>query len=195
MRNLCFEINFDVTNNDDQVVSNSGVEAVDIVQKRVDWDKADISKYQILLNSFLAQNFEIWISPENLSILAAVIPTSFTQAAELSGPTKSNKKPNFKVFKSEEWLKAERLAKNASKKWLKAGKPRSEDNQIFKAKKETNNQLRKAIKMHNNKETTEENNKMMQANFRDPKLFSNLVNKKKTSSAKIFRDFFNFINN
>ena len=82
-------------------------------------------------------------------------------------------KQNFfvKVFKSEEWLKAERLAKNASKKWLKAGKPRTEDNQIFKAQKETNNQLRQAIQMDNNKETTEENNKMMQANFRDPKLF------------------------
>ena len=28
---LCFEINFDVTNNDDQVVNNSRVEAVEIV--------------------------------------------------------------------------------------------------------------------------------------------------------------------
>ena len=37
--------------------------------------------------------------------------------------------------------------------------------------------------MHNNKETTEENNKMMQANFRDPKLFSSLVNKKKTNNS------------
>ena len=90
--------------------------------------------------------------------------------------SKSNKKPNYKVFKSEEWLKAERLASNASKKWLKAGKPRTEDNHLFLAKKETNSNLRKAIKMHNNKESTEENNKMMQANFRDPKLFSNLVN-------------------
>ena len=37
--------------------------------------------------------------------------------------------------------------------------------------------------MHNNKETAEENNKMMQANFRDPKLFSSLVNKKKTVNS------------
>ena len=125
----------------------------------------------------------MWTSPENLPILAAVIPTSFSQAAELSGPTKSNKKPNFKVFKSEEWLEAERMANKASKKWLRAGKPRNENNPIYKAKKETNIQLRKVIKMHNNKEATAENNKMMQANFRDPKLFSNLVNKKKTNNS------------
>jgi hypothetical protein len=41
---------------------------------------------------------------------------------------------------------------------MKAGKPRNEDNQLFKAKKETNNKLRCAIKMHNNQNSTEEKN-------------------------------------
>ena len=56
----------------------------------------------------IKQNFEIWTEPENLPILAAVIPSSFTQAAELSGPSKSTKKPNYKILKNEEWLKAQR---------------------------------------------------------------------------------------
>ena len=56
------------------------------------------------------------------------------------------KKPNYKVFKSEEWLKSENLAKNASRKWVKAGRPRDENNPLYKAKKETNHNLRGAIK-------------------------------------------------
>ena len=42
--------------------------------------------------------------------------------------------------------------------------------------------LRKAIKEHNLKETIEENNQLMTANFRDPKLFLKLVNKKRMNN-------------
>ena len=70
-------------------------ESVESVNKRIDWEKADISAYQNTLNSLLTQNFEIWKNPENLEVLASVIPTSFIQAAELSAPSKMNKKPNY----------------------------------------------------------------------------------------------------
>ena len=63
------------------------------------------------------------------------------------------------------------------------GKPRDENNPLYKAKKETNHNLRGAIKQQNNQNMTEDNEKMMNANFRDPKLFSILVNKKKVNST------------
>ena len=159
------------------------MQSVDLVPKHIDWENADISKYQAMLESFLGQNFDIWTSPEHLQVLAAVIPTSFIQAAELFAPSKENKKPSYKIFKSEEWLKAEISAKNASRKWVKAGRPRDEKNKLFLAKKESNNQLRRAIKMHNVQTCTEENNTLMNANFRDAKLFSKLVNKKKVNNS------------
>ena len=139
-------------------------EAVEIVQKQIDWDKADISGYQYLLENLLSQIFEFWKSPENLQILSAIIPSSFIQAAELSAPSKSNKKPNYKVFKSEDWLKAEKEAKKSSREWAKAGKPRDDENKLFKAKKESIINLRKAIKLNNIQANTDENNKMMNAN-------------------------------
>jgi hypothetical protein len=165
--------------------SSSHVEckSVNILNKKIDWGNADIAAYQSTLKSFLDQNFELWCFPENLQILALAIPSSFIYAAELSAPSKASKKPNFKVFKSEEWRKAEIKAKSASKKWIHAGRPRIEGNELFEAKKISNIQLRKAIKTFNNETNTEENNKMMNANFRDPKLFSQLVNKKKSNSS------------
>ena len=171
--------------NEETVQSNNTpeCESVELAHKRVDWENADIPKYQETLDSLLRQNFEIWSSPQNLQVLASVIPSSFIQAAELSAPARSNKKANFKIFKSENWLMAERTAKLASGKWVKAGKPRMDENALFKAKKESNVKLRAAIKVHNIQTCTDENNTMMSANFRDPKLFSKLVNKKKVNNS------------
>ena len=163
--------------------TKDALEIVELKKNRVDWDNADINKYQETLDSLLLQNFDLWSLPENLQILASVIPSSFIQAAEFSAPSITQKKVNFKVFKSEEWLKAEMSAKNASRKWAKAGKPRNVENVLFQAKKETNIHLRSAIKMHNIKTSTNENNTMMNANYRDPKLFSKLVKKKKNSNS------------
>ena len=96
---------------------------------------------------------------------------------------KIKKKPNFKIFKSEEWRKAEISAKNASRKWSRAGKPRNEENELFQEKKDTNIELRRAIKTFQNEADSEDNNKMMNANFRNPKLFSYLVKKKKKNNT------------
>ena len=104
-------------------------------------------------------------------------------AAEISVPSKVKKIPNYKIFKSEEWRKAEIAAKSASRKWSRAGKPRNEENELYQTKKETNIRLRSAIKIFNRQADTEENDKMMNPNFRDPKLFSYLVNKKKNSTS------------
>ena len=135
------------------------------------------------MENLLSQIFEFWKSPENLQILSAIIPSSFIQAAELSAPCKSNKKTNYKVFKSEDWLKAEKEATKSSREWAKAEKPRDDENKLFKAKKESNINLRKAIKLNNIQANTDENNKMMNANYKDPKLFSKLVNKKRASNS------------
>ena len=91
--------------------------------------------------------------------------------------------PNYKVFKSEEWIRAEILAKKTSRAWKKAGKPRNCENEFFSAKKESNIKLRYAIKSHNNETSTKENNKLMNANFRDPKLLSQLVDKKRINKS------------
>ena len=95
------------------------------------------------MENLLSQIFEFWKSPENLQILSAIIPSSFIQAAELSAPSKSNNKPNYKVFKSEE-----KEATKSSREWVKAGKPQDDENKLFKAKKESNINLRKAIKLN-----------------------------------------------
>ena len=129
---------------------------MDIVNKSIDLENADISSYQMLLESLLRQSFEVWQFPENLQILASVIPSTYIYAAELSAPSKQNKKPSYKVFKSEEWRKAEISAKEASKKWTKAGKPRNEESELYKAKKETNTKLRSAIKVFNIEKETDE---------------------------------------
>ena len=68
-------------------------------------------------------------------------------------------------MKSEEWLKAEGAAKKATKKWKSMGRPRSEDNPVFMAKRETRSTLRKAIRNNTNSENMKNNNKMMEANF------------------------------
>ena len=108
---IYFEVKYLFNNNSEQFKDNLECESVELEQKRV-----DIFKYQDTLDSILEQNFEIWSSPENLQILASVIPQSFIQAAELAAPSMSNKRANFKIFKSEDWLKAERAAKIASNK-------------------------------------------------------------------------------
>ena len=180
---LYFEVKYNAEVLSGEVSNVLEYESIKVENKRIEWDKADIPLYQNVLNSLLSQNFEIWISPENLNILASVIPTSFIQAAELSAPSKEIKKPNYKIFKSEDWLKAEKTARKASKDWLKAGKPRNSGNELFEAKKESNSNLRKAIKLHNIQSCSEENEKMMNANFKDPKLFSKLVNKKKNNTS------------
>ena len=99
---IYFEVKYLFKNNSEQFKDNLECESVELEQKRVDWENADIFKYQETLDSLLEQNFEIWSSPENLQILASVIPQSFIQAAELAAPSMSNKRANFKIFKSED---------------------------------------------------------------------------------------------
>ena len=94
-------------------------------------------------------------------------------------PTKERKEPNFKIKKSEAWLKAEAAAKKATKMWKQNNKPRNEDDPFFKNKKETRTNLRKSIKTFTNSKSIEEINIVMEANFRNPKLFSKLVKKKR----------------
>ena len=62
------------------------------------------------------------------------------------------------------------------------GRPRNEDNNLFRAKKETRLELRKAIKNNEMERNIKENNTLMEANFRDPKLFSKLVNKNRVQN-------------
>ena len=61
----------------------------------------------------------------------------------------------------------------------KNGNPRNVENQLFIAKKETNLLLRNAINCNLAESSMKENNTMMEANFRDPKLFSKIVNRKR----------------
>ena len=67
-------------------------------------------------------------------------------------------------------------------KWKKAGKPNNEESVILKSKKESQSNLRKAIKEHNRQGNIEKNNTLMKANFRDPKLFSKLVNRNRVKT-------------
>jgi hypothetical protein len=96
-------------------------------------------------------------------------------------PCKPKKETNFKIRKSEEWLKAERAAQKATKKWKAMGGPRNEVNQYFTAKKKTRLNLRKSINRNTNNVRIEENISMMEANFRAQKLFSKLVNQKRNT--------------
>ena len=145
------------------------------------WEEANIEMYWNNLDKLLQQNFSIWESPENIQVLAATIPQAFIQAANLAVPMKKNNMPTFKVKKSEEWRKAEMAAQKAANKWRTNGCPRNEENQLFLAKKQARNSLRQAIKKHQATESIKENNELMNANFRDPKLFSKLVNKIRVS--------------
>ena len=125
--------------------------------------------------------FQFWIAPECISILSLLVPKAYIEAADLAVPSKQKKNINFKI-RSEDWLKAEMAAKKATKKWKQMGQPRNEDNQFFVAKKETRSNLRKSINMNTNSVQIQENNTMMEANFRDQKLFSKLVNQKRNKN-------------
>ena len=59
-----------------------------IVNKRIDWESADLPKYQATLESLLGQSFQLWHFPENIQVLASVIPSTFMHAAEISLPSK-----------------------------------------------------------------------------------------------------------
>ena len=61
------------------------------------------------------------------------------------------------------------------------GKPRNEDNELLRNKKVARSNLRAAVQKHNAAESIKENNELMSANFRDPKLFSKLVKKKRVN--------------
>ena len=80
------------------------------------------------------------------------------------------------------WRKAEILAKKNFSNWKKAGKPKNENSELQTAKKESQGILRKIIKDTNLKDQIEENNTLMKANFRDPKLFSKLVNRNRNNN-------------
>ena len=62
------------------------------------------------------------------------------------------------------------------------GKPRNEENYFYLAKKETKLNLNRAIRDNFKRKNIEENNLMMEANFRDPKLFSRLVNRNRVNN-------------
>ena len=145
------------------------------------WEEANIELYWETLEKLLEQNFSNWENPENLQVLASTIPQAFIQAAELAVPQKSSKQPNFKIKKSLEWRKAETLANKAAKKWRENGKPTSTDNRLFLEKKVARKNLRQAVQKHNAREGIEENNVLMNANFRDPKLFSKLVKQRRVN--------------
>ena len=97
-------------------------------------------------------------------------------------PCKELKTKNFKVKKSPEWIKSEIKAKKVNRKWIKAGKPNCAENIVFNEMKQARAELRTNIKMHFASEAIMENNVMMNANFKDPKLFSKLVNKKRKNN-------------
>ena len=142
-----------------------------IDNKRLDWENCEVEQYQDTLQQILENNFQTFSSFENLHILARMIPQAFIQAADEAVPCKKQKKANFKVKKSPEWLKAEIKAKKINRKWIKAGKPYSSENDIFNEKKQARAELRKSVKTHYANEAIEENNLLMKSNFRDPKLF------------------------
>ena len=152
------------------------------MNKTLLWEEADIDLYQKNLETLLEQNFQFWNAPECISTLSLLVPKAYLEAADIAVPSKQKKDINFKVRKSEDWLKAEMAAKKATKKWKAMGKPRQEDNQFFIAKKETRSNLRKSINMNTNSVNIQENNTMMEANFRDQKLFSKLVNQKRNKN-------------
>ena len=113
---------------DEQLNQVSNFQYHKIEKRNLDWENADISLYQLTLDKLLEHNFEIWKHPENIQILATLIPTSFVQAAEHAAPVKKVKNVNFKVQKSEDWRKAEITANRAAQKWKQLGKPREPKN-------------------------------------------------------------------
>ena len=62
------------------------------------------------------------------------------------------------------------------------GKPREEGNIFFTAKKQTKLDLNHAIRDNVNCKQREENNTLMEANFRNPKSFSKLVNRNRKTT-------------
>ena len=107
-----------------------------------------------------------------------MIPRAFIQAAEEAVPLKEQKIPNFKVRKSPDWIKAEVKTKKINRKWVKAGKPNSLDNDIFNEQKQARAELRNSIKMHYSNVDVKDNNMMMNANFKDPQFFLSLLTEK-----------------
>ena len=62
------------------------------------------------------------------------------------------------------------------------GKPRNEDNKLLMNKKVARSNLQAAVQKHNAAESIKENNELMSANFRDPKLFSKLFQKRRLNN-------------
>ena len=113
------------------------------------WEECDTDLYGSTLEKLLEETFDLWAAPENFPVLASVIPNCFLQAAEIAVPSKQTRKGTFKINKSPEWRKAELDAKNAFNKWKVDGKPRNDESVTFKIKKESQSNLRRAIKEHN----------------------------------------------
>ena len=168
--------------NPSQKLDKSVIKSAPLKNMKLVWESADIDLYQDTLETILDENFQLWNQPECIQTLALLIPHAYIQSAEVAVPSKQKKDINFKTVKSEQWLKAEISAKKAGKQWTIMGKPRNEENTFFLAKKETRLNLRKAIKSNISDCNTRANNEMMAANFRDPKLFSKLVNKNRVNS-------------
>ena len=158
------------------------VKSAQLKNMKLVWECADIELYQDTLESILEENFQFWNQPQCIQTLALLIPQAYIQAAEIAVPSKQKKEMHYKTVKSEGWLKAETDAKKATKAWKSKGKPRSEENPYFIAKKETKSVLRKAIKINIIESNIKENNTMMEANFCDPKLFSRRVNRNRVNS-------------
>ena len=146
------------------------------------WEEANLGLYWENLEKLLELNFQTWNNPENIEVLAKTIPQAFIQAASLAVPQKSSRLPTFKVIKSAEWRKAEAAAVKATKKWRLNGCPHEPENEYFINKKQARSELRQAVNKHQAAESRKENNEMMNANFRDPKLFSKLVNKRRLNN-------------
>ena len=98
--------------------------------KQYIFSECDLPLYQSTLESLLDETFRNWDSPENMEVLAKLIPMNFLQAAEMSVPSKSSKKPSFLINKSEEWRKTEIVTNQSLAKWNKAGKPRDENSTL-----------------------------------------------------------------
>ena len=115
------------------------------------WDKADLPLYQQHLSSLFQVQFDTWDEPENLPILAAIIPKVFTLAESLAVGSKEIKKPSYKIKKSEEVRKAEFALSRANEKWKSAGRPTETTNELFANKKQAKSNLRKALASENAK--------------------------------------------
>ena len=95
------------------------------------------------MHSLLNQQFNIFNSPQNIPVLAEVIPSAFISTAEASGDTKETSAPkSFKIHKSRELWKAEIKAREKYKMWMNENKPRDPQNKYFIAKNEAKKELR-----------------------------------------------------